>query len=509
MSDESSSLESGPRLRWWLVLLPVVCFVLILVARIGGLSDMHMKDQPRTISYTVDMLVNGRWFWPRDMQGVAAVKPPMYNWLAVVPLAVTGMFTEWVFKLPSIAGTVVLCLAMLWLIRRRAKGWPCDWRVFGAVAVTIWLANFAVYRLTYIARPDMVLSVFMACGWMLGAELLRSTTTETDKPISRGKRFGMQLGLWLCVAGAFMTKGTPAVFVVLYVVFDALLIRRSLPSVMRTGIVWGLPLAVVVCALLLWPAWGILHDEVLPMLSHMEGTRMAQGGGWHHFTTLYQMPHYFVVRFVPWSIFFIIALVFIKPTQWLKHTLAPEILWVLLLMVCFSVPSLKRDDYLLPCYPAAAVVVAWMILLMVHDGKRWMMPATVIAALAVLIFAMVNDWYLDHRMLIKQGDFVLSFADKINEQTGHSRQIVFDYAGYSPLQSVLGINQASRTPSAEQLAEAQWVVMPLARTGGLAQPLITAEHMPERHHDLELGFYQLTDPLRQQIRAHADEPNPE
>ena len=40
------------------------------------------QAQPKTVSYTTDIIANGRWILPIELGEHKATKPPLYNWLA-------------------------------------------------------------------------------------------------------------------------------------------------------------------------------------------------------------------------------------------------------------------------------------------------------------------------------------------------------------------------------------------------------------------------------------------
>jgi 4-amino-4-deoxy-L-arabinose transferase-like glycosyltransferase len=77
----------------------------ILLARVTGPSALQRFDQPKTVSYTADIVANGNWLLPRDILGRPATKPPLVNWLAA-PVVAMGFWTEWAVKWPMLAGSL-------------------------------------------------------------------------------------------------------------------------------------------------------------------------------------------------------------------------------------------------------------------------------------------------------------------------------------------------------------------------------------------------------------------
>ena len=91
-----------PRLRRWVGVVLAGMFVFALAARIAGPSDLYDNEQPKTVAYTMDIVVHGRAIMPYDMKGRAPHKPPLYNWLAVPVVGGLGVYEQWAFALPSV-----------------------------------------------------------------------------------------------------------------------------------------------------------------------------------------------------------------------------------------------------------------------------------------------------------------------------------------------------------------------------------------------------------------------
>jgi len=111
---------------WWTTVLLGLVVVMVLVARIAGPSDLHQNtDQSKTIAFTGDIVLNGRWSLPRDSLGQETLKPPLVNWVGAPFVAAFG-FHEWTLKMPSILSGLAMSglvgLMGAWLIRRVPSG---------------------------------------------------------------------------------------------------------------------------------------------------------------------------------------------------------------------------------------------------------------------------------------------------------------------------------------------------------------------------------------------------
>jgi 4-amino-4-deoxy-L-arabinose transferase-like glycosyltransferase len=480
----------------------LVALGLVLAARIGGRSDLDTKDQPKTVAYTADIVTHGRWVWPRDSLGNPTYKPPLYNWIGA-PLVMALGWDEWVLKLPTLLAalailgiTIALARAILTPLLRRdaeAAGDVDDSAVrrlagLGAcIAGMAWIANFAVFRLIYIARPDMLVSCFVVLAFAAATLLMRQEA---------GRRWPLQLLLWLSVGAAALTKGPPALLPILYIPLAAWLVHGRLAVAVRTGITWGLPLAVALFALWAVPAWFTIPAGWGQRLHDIESFRMTHGGKWEWFRTAWQQPFYFTVRFLPWSPLFIAVLIFTPIRRWFRGEMGEMTLWVLLTLAFFSVPVLKRDDYILPAYPAAGIVVAWLVVCVLR--KKWE-PAPAAALLAGLLICAgtsANEMLSRHAPQFDYGENIKRFAEAIRKTAGPDLpRVVFVNVGYHPLETFLGVNQAAVLPDEADMKAAAWIVRPIQ--GDAADAVAVSGMIPNvigNHTESRLGLYRVTRP---------------
>lgn len=465
-----------------------------------GPSDLYDNDQPKTVAYTVDMVEHGHWLLPVDMLGRPATKPPMYNWLGVPAVAV-GWHSEFALKLPSTLAALAT-VGLTWFAARRTAehlfaGDQSDaqrYDAFAAVACIALLANYNMVKLCYTARPDMLLTAFLTAGWVLATALLYKDAETGDgeekdaKPQAAGRGV-MQLVLWLCVAGAALTKGPAALLLVIYVLLGGKLLGGRWRLMSRTGIAWGLPLALALVGLWAWGAYAsnpehfrlvFLGDEMLE--------RIGRGGALGILGTVWKMPALFVAKFFPWSVFAIMGawhVVNTRPrSRWLVGPIGPAMLWVLIVLVFFSLSGGKRADYLAPAYPMASIVAAfWLVV----EGKRLLrlrawQPAA--AGLAIALALGAYEWAWSPAAAEGYGMHAVHFARRVHDITG-GRHVQFRDVGYTPVQPLLGRNQTPADLAAEPFAP--WVVMPVKD----AEPLICSEPIwvGGEEHEQVLGLY--------------------
>ena len=485
---------------------------LVLAVRIGGPSDLYDNDQPKTVAYTADVVIHGRWVLPRDHMphpdhvhdGRPATKPPMYNWLGALAVKATGQWDEWVLKLPSLAAGVAImciCAAMGAYMARRRDGGPLpgDRYVPGAIAAVAtvapacWLSSYATVKLIYTARPDMLLTAFLAGAWASATIALdrwsRARQSAGSAPIAASGRtpkgtFVMSVLFWGCVTGAALTKGVPALLPILYVILSAKLVHGRWAAVNAVQWWGGLPVAALLLGNWLWAAHRVDPHHFYDTLVMAEVVDRAGGDGLLQvLLTVGYLPAWFFARFAPWSIFVALMMIHVMrhlpPGQWRTHRLAPAVIWVLLVIVFFSLSGSKRADYLAPAYPAAAILAAhWLIIV---AGRHGVSAARAVAAALVVVAALGTYQVRSSAAARSQlGEHVRAFANDVQQLTGED-PIVFHRTGYNPLQTLMGRHQPG-DPTARDLAEARWIIAPSsADPPTRAQQAAVSLPIPEVH----------------------------
>jgi 4-amino-4-deoxy-L-arabinose transferase-like glycosyltransferase len=152
-----------------LVAWPVLALLWVVAARMLGPSDAWHQSQPATIAYTTDIIANGNWILPQPQGRDKATKPPLYNWLAVPMVRLMGLASEPAHKAPSLAA---LCLGWLFVVRLGRWLNPTGGGALGWLAGMCLVANYSFFKLGYLARPDMLLALWLLLGWCAGTVLL-------------------------------------------------------------------------------------------------------------------------------------------------------------------------------------------------------------------------------------------------------------------------------------------------------------------------------------------------
>lgn len=416
-------------------------FAVVLAFRVGGASDLHQnEDQTRSLSFTADVVLNRNALLPRDTRGEPARKPPLINWIGALGPAL-GIWSEWALKFPSILGGALAVGFCFGAARRLARSEPSlaeHANTFAAASAALYLACPETVKHIYFFRPDMLNTAWLTGAWFFSLGMFGTDSVRSGRNA---------LGFWACTGLAALTKGTPALIAIIYLLFAARVLGGSWKALARTGWWWGLPLAACVFAV-----WGVplvlRHAEFVKQVLVREETFSRIGAEpfwlWKALATSWKIPYWFCERFLPWSCFTVLALVMLGPKQWFRGAWAPAVLWVLVTLLFFVPVEHRGGSYFMPAHPAAATLAAWCLS---KGGLRWQLRqeqifrlAAVVAVVLVFHKAFLGD---DARRGV--GDAIKSFVREARPYVG-TQSVVFVNVNINPVVTLMGRHQAGEVP---------------------------------------------------------------
>lgn len=327
-----------------------------LVAMVTVLSCFSMDDYPlegpdelRYARVSDELFGRGDW-WRLTFQGREYdEKPPLGFWLMAGTRALTGPSGgPWAYRLPGCLGAMaVVCLT--YVIGRRGWGRPV-----GVMAACLLMTMPLFVRQSVQARLDM-----MYAAWMTAALALWYLADTAGR-----MNLASRIGFWLCLLAAFLTRNALAPVMLLACI--ALVARRR-----RQWAPWRLlaPLPGLTFCFAFIVGWYVLQNVtyragVLDNQLHEQLLDRLANAASH------AKPFWFYLGNLPaegaaaCGVISLIALA----QAWLAHRRGtpgayPAWLWTwlgLFVGVMSLVPT-KRPEYLLPIYPALALVSAvWL-----------------------------------------------------------------------------------------------------------------------------------------------------
>lgn len=333
----------GSTVRRHIPFLVVVC--LLVWAAPAGLWDLQGNDEGRYVQIAKELLPRGDWL-RLTLHGVNYdQKPPLPFWMFAAMMKLAGGVSTWAVRLPgALSGTLTVVLTYLlgrFLLNTRYAF--CSALLL--MSAPVFFSNAPQAELNMIFTGFITLALY---AWL--------ARPEDGSRLS----WGRALLLWGAVAGAFFVKGPLALVIVAAAIGGEALACRSWQIVRAAR-----PLIGLVAVIGMVAAW-------MAVQSHNAGTEFVRGQLKSElytrlFVGVHSAPPWFYlmrifVGFFPWAFFLVPACIH---TWKHRRTLSPRIV---ALGICFLfsfvflsfVPS-KRVAYLLPLYPAMALLTGFYL----------------------------------------------------------------------------------------------------------------------------------------------------
>lgn len=344
--------------RWFLAALTLATFFVLL-----GSRSLNEPDEGRYAEIAREMLETGNWLVPQFWYEPHLDKPPLTYWVEALSMKLFGL-NEWAVRLPvALAGLSGVFAA--WLLGCSLGGRRTGW--WSAVVLQ---SSFLYFAMARMLTTDIFLTQFVAWSIFFFWKSWRSldappNSDDKARQASAGKSMVWQLAAWIALAGGFLVKGPIALAIPLAALGSVLFYKRK--QIVRWRVMLlGLPAGLLLFAVLAVP-WFWLVFENLPgafdymvkgqAMGHLLGTTVKDREGF---------PLYFfailAIGFLPWSP--LLGWLW-RRAHWRGLDDAQKEAWVLLsawvifTFTFFSFSSAKLAPYILPIFPALAVMVAF------------------------------------------------------------------------------------------------------------------------------------------------------
>lgn len=358
--------------RWWCLLLMVA------VIWFGTLEYRKLikPDEGRYAEIPREMIVSGDWVTPRLNDLKYFEKPPLQYWATATAYTVFGEH-QWTSRLwPALTGFCGLLL--VWFAGTRLFG-----RKAGQYATLILGSSLLYVAIGHINTLDMGVTFFLTLG-IVG--LLLGQQAEAD---TRTRRNWLYCA-WAALGLAVLSKGLiglvlPAAALVIYSV-----LQRDLTPWKRLNLVTGLLMFLLVTA-----PWFILVMKANPEFFE----RFFIYEHYTRFSTKdlgrYQPWYYFIpillAGMLPWTILMFDTLLRTwKGSAYIGKAFNPErflLIWVVFIYAFFSVSGSKLPSYLLPIFPALALLMGKRLAEMRERVLLWQIAPVLLVPVVTLGFA--------------------------------------------------------------------------------------------------------------------------
>lgn len=337
MSERAAPGPRDQKIFWALAALLALLWLATLAGR-----PLFNPDEGRYAEIPREMLSGGDWIIPH-LNGLAYIeKPPLQFWATALcfRLLGPGEFAARLYSALTAAGTLFL----VWLMARRLWGRDAGWR---AGAVLSGMVMFVV--LGQLLTLDMSLTFYMTlslAGFLLAQQAIR--------PLR------WMLLAWAAAAGGILTKGLvaaalPAAVLILYSGYS-----RDLAPWRRLHVRWGLPLFLAISVPWHWlaarrmpdfPGFFFVHEHLARYLTPIADREEP----WWFFIGV------FLVGCMPWALPALRAVAGGWRRSIVPAGFNPTLflwIWLLFIVVFFSVSDSKLMPYILPVMPALALLIA-------------------------------------------------------------------------------------------------------------------------------------------------------
>lgn len=338
---------SRERYAFWLFML----FALVLLGAGIGLRDPWPSDEPRYALAAQQMVESGDWLFPHRGHELYSDKPPMLFWMQAASYEIVHNWRI-AFLLPSLLAGL-LTLGLTWDLGRRL--WNPRAGMYGAIAV---LFAFEFMYQTKRAQIDPLVMGFITLGnWGLLLHFLRGPNWRA---------------FWLgCFAAGLgvISKGVGVLTLLMFLPylfargrgwFDVTTTSHATWRWLAGALAFLAPIAVWAGAVLaVAHARGTAEYAAYVNDIFFHQTAGRYGGSWSHPQPVWYYIPILLFNFFPLSLGYAGVL----PCWWrdLKARNARVMLplaWSLIVIVFFSIPSGKRDVYLMPVLPMLALAMA-------------------------------------------------------------------------------------------------------------------------------------------------------
>src|SRR5882724_1293407 len=308
------------------------------------------RDERRFAQSSSQMLASGHFIDIRFGHIPRYKKPVGIYWLQAASTAIVGMGDRshiWTYRLPSLLGGLVSVLLTYWCARGFA-GAEEAWLAAALLGGSLLLSVESV-----IATTD---AVQLACIMGVMSVLMRAYLAGHDPQRTRPST-GLVLAGWAALAGGILVKGpvAPAVALVTLVTLVAWDREWRWLSLLKPH--WGLPLAIAIVA-----PWAVAislasHGEFYQQSLGQDFAAKLAGGQETHGA----WPGYYLALV---TLSFWPAVLFLAPGLGLaiRRHADPAIrfllVWVAASWLMFELVPTKLPHYVLPVYPALAMIAA-------------------------------------------------------------------------------------------------------------------------------------------------------
>ena len=340
------------------LLLALVAACLVLLSFQIGNHDFWDPDEPRYAGVARNILESGDWIRLTDNGEAYTQKPPLFFWILAALAKLGAGLDETTARIPAgIAG--LLCVAVVYRLGKQLFNSRVGW--LSAMTLATSQRFFLEARWVHM---DTLLTLFVVLAMESAYAALQGS-----------RRNWAWMYTWMalgCLAKGPLGVALPTAGVLVY-----LASTRGLPRLKESAWPWGLSLSLLPVLLWLLASARVSGIDPMAVVSRQVFQRFQEGV--HHPRPFYYYVLSLPLEFLPWTLFLPSVLRFTFPATHGRERGNLLFLygWVVGGLALLSVVAEKRPSYLLPLFPALALLVGFFFdgFLTRYDAsgmRRWM-----------------------------------------------------------------------------------------------------------------------------------------
>ncbi len=327
----------------WIILLLILLSYPLFFYKLGD-RDIWSPDEDEYVQVNREMVYDGHWIFPTANGQPYYIKPPLFNWLGSAFAVVNGDVTEYTSRLPS-AIAAAAGILLIYILGKMLFGYRAAFLAALILATTPLYIEFGRWIQINMISAVLLMASLTFFYWGYTHEH-RRTPAYLLMYIPAGIGT-LNMGL----VNAVM----PAIVIGLY-----LIAVKDIKHILQLKISWGLLIYLVIVA-----PWNLTvalqgeHARDLFILSNF--TRYF--GKWVHVRPFYYYLTTTPPYFLPWLVYLPAAcyLCFSRKMVAQRSQLLFAFVWMIGLFVFFSFSHTKRSEYLLPIFPALALLAGYAV----------------------------------------------------------------------------------------------------------------------------------------------------
>jgi len=456
------------RIPDWILLLAFCAFFFFW--RLNGFGLIG-ADEPRYAQVAREMFERRDWITPTLGGSPWLEKPPLYYWQAMVAYRIFGV-SDWAARLPSAFDASLLVFAVYWFLRR-FRGWALD----GALMLA---CSAGIVGYARAASTDMPLAATFTMGMISWFAWLDS------------ERRRYLLLSYASLGLAMLAKGPVAPFLAAAMVVIFAAATRTRKILGRSLSLSG----VLVFSVVTLP-WYVLVEMRNPQFLRVfileHNLARFSTNLFHHPEPFWYFIPVTLLGWVPWTVFAVVALVSVVRrirSQELDSFNTFLLIWIVVVVVFFSISKSKLPGYVLPAIPAGILLLANYLRERATAKPHWILLALHGAISAALLFAalVMPAVVFRHRLLWDRSDILpvlVAIAAGIGVATAGIRKLRVSTA--VPAVLALAVVLRLAAPALNQTLSVRAVSDALARVSPAHLPVATV--LVSRETEYGLAFY--------------------